>query len=66
MELHGKWDESFTKDQETYGDELHSTHATPGDHYQAPEVKDYERVEKDGLSYATHEVQRRPSTCSTY
>lgn len=63
MELPGKWDESSTRGQETYGDELYSTHETPRDYNRAPETN--EMLEKDRSGYATPQLQRRPSTCST-
>ena len=65
MDLQGKWDESATRGQETYGYEIYSTHETPRDHNQALEMKNNEMFEKDRLGCATPEVQRRPSTCST-
>jgi hypothetical protein len=65
MDLHGKWDESSTRGQETYRDEIYSIHETPRDTNRAPEMKNNETLENDQSGYATPEVQRRPSTCST-
>lgn len=65
MELRGKWDESSTRGQETYGDEIYSTHETPRDRSRVLEMKNNEMLEKDRSGYATPQVQRRPSTCST-